>query len=352
MTAMDGASTGRPTTFGPTMLLSRAEIESRLDMTDALTVVPEVLRELALGRVIMPAKVTMDLSPFGMNAWNTAMPAFIESLGASGFKWVGGFLDNPANHGLPFLIATILVQDSATGYPLAIMDGVYITNLRTGAVVATAIRLYGRPDARSVAFIGSGAAALVSMDAVLGTSEISDIRVHDVDANAADRFARRVEASHQANATIHDDAESAVRDADIVITATQSTTPLVRRDWLADGVTAISLGSQGQEFDDQIVLGADKLVCDSWEQCAHLGELRTFAEAGRLSRADVHAEIGDTLAGLRTGRENETELILVVPIGLAALDVALARLVFDRARTDSTVRTFRFFDSGQVNDRR
>jgi len=348
VTTLDVATTGGTTTFGPTLLLSRRDVEARLDMADAIAVVPDVLRELALGRVVMPAKVTMDLSAFGMHAWNTAMPAFIERFGASGFKWVGGFLDNPTRHGLPFLIATILVQDSATGYPLAIMDGIHILNLRTGAVVATAVRLFGRADARSVALIGGGAAALASIDAILATTEIRDIRVHDIDRAASERFARRVEERHRAIATINDTAESAVRGADIVIAATPSTTPIVRRDWLADGVTAISVGSQGQEFDDAIVLGADKLVCDSWEQCAHLGELRTFAETGRLTRADVHAEIGDTLAGLRTGRENDTELILVVPIGLAALDVALARVAFDRASGDPSVQSFRF-DGGQAS---
>jgi ornithine cyclodeaminase/alanine dehydrogenase-like protein (mu-crystallin family) len=344
VTTADAATPGIRTSLGPTLLLSRAEIEARLDLSDALTFVPEVLRDLALGKVVMPAKVTMDLSSFGMKAWNTAMPAFIEPMGASGFKWVGGFLDNPSRHGLPFLIATILVQDSATGYPLAIMDGVHITNLRTGAVVATAVRLYGRSDARRVAMIGGGAAATVSIDAILATREIDDIRVYDLDPEASRRFARRVEDRHGRTATIHDDAAAATRGADIVITATPSTEPIVRRDWLADGVLAISVGSQGQEFDDDIVLGADKLVCDSWEQCSHLGELRAFAESGRLTRADVHAEIGETLAGLRAGREDPTELILVVPIGLAALDVALARVAFERARTDRSIQSFRFFE--------
>jgi alanine dehydrogenase len=341
---MDVAPMSGPTALGPTLLLSRGDVEARLDMNDALTVVPEVLRELSQGRVVMPAKVTMDLSSFGMKAWNTAMPAYIERLGASGFKWVGGFLDNPARYNLPFLIATILVQDSATGHPLAIMDGIHILNLRTGAVVETAVRLYARTDARSVALIGGGAAALASIDAILATGAIRDIRVHDIDPAASERFTESVQDRHHTTATIHDAAESAVRGADIVITATPSTTPIVRREWLAEGATAISVGSQGQEFDDEIVLGADKLVCDSWEQCSHLGELRTFAEDGRLTRSDVHAEIGDTLAGLRTGHENDRELILVVPIGLAALDIALARVAFDRARADPTIQSFRFDD--------
>jgi ornithine cyclodeaminase/alanine dehydrogenase-like protein (mu-crystallin family) len=344
VTTPDVATTRADTGFGPTLLLSRADIERRVDLSDALTVVPEVLREVALGRVVMPAKVTMDLSSFGMRAWNTAMPAFIEQMGATGFKWVGGFLDNPTRHGLPFLIATILVQDSATGYPLAIMDGVHITNLRTGAVVATAIRLYARDGARSVAFIGGGAAARVSVDAIVRTTAFDDIRVQDIDPSASRGFARYLEDRHGRSATVHDDAESAVRGADVIITATPSTAPIVRREWLAQGVTAISVGSQGQEFDDEIVLGADKLVCDSWEQASHLGELRSFAESGRLTRDDIYAEIGETLAGIRQGREDPGELILVVPIGLAALDIALARVVFDRARTDPAVESFRFFD--------
>ncbi len=193
--------------LGPTRLLSRAEIESQIDMSDALAIVPDVLRELALGRVVMPAKVTMDLSPFGLRAWNTAMPAYIESLRASGFKWVGGFLDNPTEHDLPFLIATILLQDAGTGYPLAIMDGVHITNLRTGAVVATAIRLYGREDARSVALIGAGAQARFAMDAISRSTAIDRVRVFDIDAAASERFARYASDRHKVDVAIHDDAE-------------------------------------------------------------------------------------------------------------------------------------------------
>jgi ornithine cyclodeaminase len=110
-------------------------------------------------------------------------------------------------------------------------------------------------------------------------------------------------------------------------------------------VTAISVGSQGQEFDDEAILGADKLVCDSWEQCSHLGELRTLAESGRLTRADIHSEIGETVAGLRPGRETPDEFILVVPIGMAALDIALARVALDRVVAAGPTATFRFFDS-------
>ncbi|MEO8230373.1 MAG: hypothetical protein ABI628_11520 [Chloroflexota bacterium] len=102
--------------WGPTHLIARGQIERAVDRAVALDVVERVLAEQSRGRVAMPAKVTMNLAEFGLNAWNTAMPAYSESLGASGFKWVGGFGDDRRDHGLPFLIAMILVQDANTGY--------------------------------------------------------------------------------------------------------------------------------------------------------------------------------------------------------------------------------------------
>lgn len=329
--------------WGPTRLISRDQIAAAIDLDDARAVVEEVLRGLAAERVAMPAKVTMNLAPFGLRAWNTAMPAYIESLRASGFKWVGGFVDNPAHHGLPFLIALILVQDPATGYPLAIMDGVHITNLRTAALNALIVSLFARPDSRRLGLVGAGVQARFAVSALRTVLPLDDIRVHDIDPGATDQFRREV-APLGIAVTVCDSAEAAVRDADVVITTTPSTSPLVQRSWLGRGVTAISVGSQGQEFDDETILGADKLVCDSWEQCSHLGELRQLAETGRLTRADIHAEIADTLVGRRAGRETDDELILVVPIGLGSFDIALARVAFDRINGATDTPAFRFFE--------
>jgi alanine dehydrogenase len=331
--------------WGPTSLISADQIERHVSVADAHAVTEEVLRGLALGRVEMPAKVTMNLARFGLNAWSTAMPAYIESLGASGFKWVGGFADNRERHGLPYLIATVLVQDAATGYPLAIMDGVHVTNLRTGAVAAIAVQHYARPEPHRLAFVGAGVQARFALAAIRRVAEIAEVRAFDIDPQATLRFGDDCRRAHGIDLLVSESAEDAVAGADIVITATTSTSPIVRRAWMGRGVTAISIGSQGQEFDDEAVLGADKLVCDSWEQCTHLGELRGFAESGRLTRADVHAEIGETVAGLRSGRESDDEHILVVPIGLGALDIALARVAYDRVTASESVQTFRFFES-------
>jgi alanine dehydrogenase len=331
--------------WGPTSLISAEQIERHVGVDDAHSVTEEVLRGLAAGRVEMPAKVTMNLANYGLNAWNTAMPAYIESLKASGFKWVGGFSDNREKHGLPYLIATILVQDSSTGYPLAIMSGVHITNLRTGAMAAIAVQHYARPEPHRLAFVGAGVQARFALAAIKRVADIVEVRAYDINPEATLRFRDWCQQEHGIALVVCDDAEKAVAGADIVITATTSTSPIVRRSWMASGVTAISIGSQGQEFDDEAVLGADKLVCDSWEQCTHLGELRSFAESGRLTREDVHAEIGETVAKLKSGREKDDEYILVVPIGLGALDIALGRVAYERVTANEPVQTFRFFES-------
>ena len=331
--------------WGPTRLISKEQVQRCVDMSDAITVVEQVLHGQAQGRVAMPAKVTMDLAEFGLKAWNTAMPAYIEPLNASGFKWVGGFADNRERHGLPFLIATILVQDVQTGYPLALMEGTHITNLRTGALNALAVRHYAPVDADSLALIGTGVQARFALDGILREINLREVRGYDLQPDAARRFADEVERSHGIHVRVCSDAEEAVRGAKIVITATPSIVPIVRREWMGPGVTAISVGSQGQEFDDEAVLGADKLICDSWEQCTHLGELREFAEDGRLSREDVFAEICETVDGRKPGRESDDEYILVVPIGLGSLDIGLARFVYDRVVTREETATFRFFES-------
>jgi alanine dehydrogenase len=335
-------ATGR---WGPTLLISRDQIEAAVNLTDARAVVEEVLRGQALGRVAMPAKITMDLGEFGLSAWNTAMPAYIESLGAAGFKWVGGFAENRTRYGLPFLMALILIQDPRTGYPLAVMDGVHITNLRTAALNALIVQLYARPDSRRLGLIGAGVQARFAVAAIREVLALDEVRVFDIDPAAAADFARDIGAAHGTLVTVCSDPEGAVVGADVVITATPATSPIVRRAWLGPGVTAISVGSQGQEFDDEAVLGAGKLICDSWEQCTHLGELRTLAESGRLTRSDVYAEIGDTIAGVRAGRESPDEYILVVPIGLGSLDIGLARLAYERLAPARGVETFRFFES-------
>ncbi len=328
--------------LGPTRLLSRSAIERWLTMDDAIRGVETVYRAHGDGTVAMPAKITLDLRPFGLEAWHNAMPGYVQPLGAAGIKWAGGYSQNPARHGLPYVMAMIILDDPETGYPLAVLDGAFITNIRTGASAAVFARVLSRPGADHVALIGAGVQARFATDALVRTHAIRRISVYDISPDAAARYARYVRDRHDIEVIVADSPEAAVSAADIVITVTFADAALVEGRWLRPGVTALSMGSY-QEFDDAAVLSADKIVVDSWDQCAHRGELKRFADAGRLQRSDMHAEIGEIMIGAKPGRERDDERIFSIPIGLGTNDVALARLVYDRVvASGEDVPTFDF----------
>lgn len=304
-------------------------IEHHLSTEDAIKGVESVFRAHGEGQVAMPAKITLDLRSFGLPAWRNAMPGYIHPMGAAGIKWAGGYSENPAKHNLPYVMAMILLEDPATGYPLAVLDGMLITNMRTGAAAAVSAKLLGHSASRAAAFIGAGVQARYATDALVRTHGIDRISVYDISRDAAERYATYARERYDLDVRIAESPESAVRDADLVITVTFADAPLVEGRWLRPGVVALSMGSY-QEFDDEAVLSADKIVVDSWDQCAHRGELKRFTEAGRMVRDDIHAELGDVITGKKPGRDSDQERIFCVPIGLGTHDIALARLVYDR----------------------
>jgi alanine dehydrogenase len=325
----------------PTLLVAGGEVLQHLDMQDVLATVENVFRAHGMSEVVMPPKLMLDLRSMNLEAWHNAMPAYVHPLDAAGLKWVGGYALNPSQHGLPSIMATIILQEPATGYPLAIMDGVQITNIRTGAVTALCARLYGRSDARVVAFIGAGVQARTTLDAMTRLFRLEEVRVYDRRPEAAQAYAAAMSARHGVQVRVCETPRTAVTEADLVVTVTYADEPLVRGEWLAPGVTAISVGSF-QEFDDAAVLEADKIVVDSWEQCAHRGELKRFAESGRLGRAHIFAEVGETVARKRPGRESAGERIMVVPMGLGTHDIALAKLVYERVKASGLGAGFSF----------
>ena len=333
------------TKWGPTHLIARDQIVESIGMSDALEIVEAVLKAHGEGKVLMPAKVTMDLKLAGVDGWNTAMPAHIDSLGASGLSWVGGYFQNIKVYGLPFIMRTILLQDPANGYPVAIMDGVHILNLRTAAVVGVCAKYYANPKARSLAIIGAGVVGRFALRALNYVLPLDDVRVYDKRPEAVVEYIDEMKQELGIATKGCASAEEAVRGAEVVITATTTTSPIIRRDWLGRGVTVVVLGGQGQELETPAILEADKLICDSYEQCTHLGALKTLSEEGLVTRDNVFAEIGDTIAGIRPGREDPDEYIVVVPIGLGSLDVAIAKVAHDRVlAAGGKVATFRFFN--------
>jgi alanine dehydrogenase len=310
--------------------LSQSDVKQCIDMGQAVEIVEGVFRAHGEGRVVMPPKLTLDMSSLGIHNYMIAMPAYVEPAKTFGVKWAGGFEENPSEYNLPLVMATLTLNDPHTGVPVAMMDAVEITSIRTGASVAVAARHLARPDSSVAAFIGCGVQGLKSLEALSLVFDLQEIRAVDTDPQARERLARRAEDLDIVGQAVEDRAK-AIAGADVVITATTADAPLVMKTWVEPGTFVGKLGSY-QELDDDLTLTASKLIVDHRVQSEHRGELVHLLEDGRMSQDDVFAEIGEVVAGALPGRENEDEIIVGALIGMGSEDVAVGAAVLQRAR--------------------
>jgi thiomorpholine-carboxylate dehydrogenase len=246
------------------------------------------------------------------------MPAVGED--AMGLKLVSSYPGN-AGTGVPTHHAMILLFRTATGEPLAVIDGRLITEMRTAAVSAAATRCLAAPASAVLALVGSGVQARAHLAALTRVRHFDEIRVWSRTPEHARRFAEE----HGIRAT---DIETAVRGADVIVTATNALEPIVKGDWLKPGALVNAVGSprpNWRELDDRAM--ANTLIVDSREAA--------LKESGDviLSRAPIHAELGEIFAGLKTAPAGATTIFKSV--GIAIEDIAAAKLVYDLATRDA-----------------
>ncbi len=312
-----------------TLMLTAREVPALIDLRAALRLVRAAFRLHGQGRTQMPAKLYITIPEHDGDL--RAMPAYIAAMRACGLKWVNVHPRN-RRRGLPTVMATMLLSDPATGFPLAIMDGTYITKLRTGAAGGVAVDVLARRDASTAALIGCGAQAQQQLDALLAVRRIRQVRVWSPVAGEAEAFIRR---QHQPGVafTVAPTVRACVADADVLIAITPSRRPLVRRAWVAPGthINAIGADAPGKEELEPALLAAARVVVDDRPQAIHSGEVNVPIRRGRYRAAQIHATLGEILAGRRSGRRNAREITLFDSTGLAIHDVALARAVYQRA---------------------
>jgi ornithine cyclodeaminase/alanine dehydrogenase len=316
-----------------TLLITQEQVKSLLDMPTVLRIVEQVYRSHGEGKVVMPTKITLDLGegrpwpPY--KGFMNAMPAYLGDADIAGIKWAGGFQDN-YKIGLPYISAMILLIHPKTGTFLAAMDGAYITAVRTGAASAICAKVLARKDASELGIIGAGVQGRMHLRAFQQVFKLKEVRVFDIKEGAAEKYREEMMAELGLNIVPKRSYQEVVKGADIICTVTIGDEPMVKKEWLKKGSLVISAGSY-QELDPDVVLSADKIVVDHWGQASHRGELAKLVEAGKIGEKNIHAEIGDILAGKKKGRERNDENILAVPIGIGSLDIACAFEVYQKA---------------------
>ena len=314
-----------------TLLLTQRDVARLVDMPMAIHSAREAFKSMARGQTVMPPKLYLPL-PGGDDF--RAMPAFLRRPAACGVKWVNVHLNNH-RLGLPTVMAVIVLNDPATGVPLAVMDGLLITKLRTAAAAAVAAQALARPESRVVGLIGCGAQADAQVQALAEVFRLSHVKVWGYLPHEAQRFCRRMR--RQLPRIIFEPCagiKQAVRAADIVVTLTPSRRPLLKREWLSPGAHLNAIGADApgkQELDPRILTDA-LVVVDDRAQAIHGGELNVPIRRRQFHPRQIHATLGEILLGRRRGRHSSRELTVFDCTGLAIHDVALAASLVHHAR--------------------
>ena len=252
--------------------------------------------------------------------------------------------ENAKLRGLPTIQGIVLLFDAENGAPLAALDSIEITILRTGAATAVAAKRLARSDSRTATVVGCGEQGRVQLAALLGVLPIERVLVFDADPDRARRFGEERSRELSIPVEAATDLAAAVRSSDVCVTCTPSRAPLVWNDDVRDGTFLAAVGADSaekQELDPRLLARA-KVVVDSLDQCAGIGELHHAIAAGLVKPSDVHAELADLVIGRRAGRESADEVTIFDSTGTALEDVAAAAAVYEKALAAGRGTRFRF----------
>ncbi|MFQ6052638.1 MAG: ornithine cyclodeaminase family protein [Candidatus Bathyarchaeia archaeon] len=314
------------------LILSDADVGRLLSMGEAIDAVERAFGEYAKGSVLMPPRSTMMLDRFGGSI--SLMPSYLMETGALATKVISIYPRNP-ERGLPTTVAWIVVNDPETGMLEALLDGTYLTAVRTGAVTGVAARYLAPRGSRVAAVIGCGVQGRTQAWAVAEICELEAIRVFDVSRERMRRFADEMGAELGVEVSAAGSGEEAVEGADIVVTATTSKEPVIRREWLGDEVHVSAIGSfypDHRELDTETVKEA-KVVVDSREAALEeAGDLIIPLREGAITEDHIYAELGDLVLGRKRGRTRGDGLTVFKSVGLAIQDSSVASLVLRKWR--------------------
>jgi len=306
-----------------------------------MAAVEDAFRQHALGKAPPPGILSLHAEDGGFH-----IKAAILTLDRPYFaaKTNANFPQNGPRHGLPTIQGVVVLCDAVTGQPLAVMDSMSITSLRTAAATAVAAKYLARTDSRTALICGCGDQAPAQLRALLAVRRPARIYAYDQDAAKALIFAAALGAETGLPITTVSDLAPAVAESDIVITCTTARRYFLTCAMVRPGTFVAGVGADNEDKQelDPALLAASKLVTDLTEQCAVIGDLHHALAAGAVTRCGVHAELGEIVAGLKPARTTEEEIIVFDSSGTALQDVAAAVAVYRCALEHGERSSFSF----------
>jgi ornithine cyclodeaminase/alanine dehydrogenase-like protein (mu-crystallin family) len=312
---------------GQLLYLSQSDVaHTGVTMKEIIEALEIAFQEKGEGNTEMPPKP--GIHPGGGDNFIHAMPAYIPSLRSAGIKWVGGFPENP-KRGVPYITGLLILNDAETGLPVSVMDCVWITAMRTGAATALSARYLAKPNASTVGILGCGVQGRTNVEALQVLFPIRKVIAYDTNDQATQAYAEDVESRLDIEVEIVKTPRAAVSGSDIIVTAgpvSKKPHATIKAGWMDNGAFA-SLVDFDSYWHPRAMMETDKFCTDDTPQMLHYKELGYFENIPL-----IHADLGELVVGKKSGRETPDEKTMTANLGLAIDDMAVAPLIFTRAK--------------------
>jgi alanine dehydrogenase len=313
-----------------TLLLTRKDVATLLTIEECMAAVERAFKLYGEGKTLPPGILGVHARDGGFH-----IKAGLLELGRTYFaaKVNANFPDNAKRYGLPLIQGVIVLCDGDNGYPLALMDSIEITIQRTGAATAVAAKYLARPDSKVVTICGCGNQGRVSLRALATVFGLEKAFAYDLDPARANEFAGELAKELRIKIEAVADPGDAITRSDICVTCTPSDRFFLRLEYVAPGtfVAAVGADSETKQELEPALLSNNKVVVDILDQCASIGELHHALAAGVITKQDVHAELGEVIAGVKPGRTSADEIIVFDSTGMALQDVIATAAVYEKA---------------------
>lgn len=311
--------------------MSRADVFDLLSLRECVDVVEYAFRLHAEGRALGPGVLSVPARDGGFHIKAAGLLAERAYFAA---KTNGNFPANPRRFGLPTIQGLVVLADAERGTPLAVIDSGSVTALRTGAATGVAARYLARPDSRTATIVGCGIQGELQLAAIAAVLPLERAWVLDIDHARAEAMAADAKARLGLEVEAAKDLRKALTDSDVCVTCTPSRQPVVAVADVVPGtfLAAVGADAHGKQELEPALMVSSTVVVDVLAQCVEIGELQHAVAQGLLAPRDVHAELGDVVAGRRPGRRRAEEITIFDSSGTALQDVAAAVAVYEKAR--------------------
>lgn len=318
----------------PSTLLISSEDQKKIlagHLSDSIDVIEAAFRKKMAGEIILPDKISVVFDEATQNRIN-CMPGALLKDKLYGVKWVAVFPENP-KEGYRNVTGTMILSELTHGHTLSVMDAGYLTEIRTSAMGATAAKYLSRENSETIGFIGAGQQARRHLDMVkLVRPGLKTCFVSSLADGSTDRFIEEEQKLHPDMEFVNcqDNYESAVVNADIIVTAISGQEPILKAKWIKKGAFYIHVAGWEDEY--AVPKKAAKIVCDDWECIKHRTQtISRMYKEGLLKDSEIYSNLEQIVTGYKPGRENEDEFIYFCSVGLAFIDVSFAKYVYEKA---------------------